>query len=129
MKKYRIELSEEQMLLVAHALEDVTRFASGQTELNHTINNMFKDINGKDFFERKNEAESLLKQVKKVLLPELKDNESKGYNGTEFIGNLYQIYRTILYKLAIDNDWNNVYSSQPLPSGNMGIIKITKIEA
>ena len=128
MKKYRIELSEEQMMLVANALEDISRFASGQTELNHTINNMFKDINGNEFFERKNEAESLLKQVKKVLLPELQENESKGYNGTEFIGNLYQIYRTILYQLAIDNNWNNVYSSPPLPSGNLGNIKITKID-
>lgn len=29
MKKYRIELSEQQMRLIADCLEDVSRFASG----------------------------------------------------------------------------------------------------
>jgi hypothetical protein len=74
---------------------------------------------------RRDEAEELLEQVKKVLLPELRDNESKGYNGSEFIGNTYQIYRTILHKLAIDNNWDNVYSSPALKSGTMGIITIS----
>jgi hypothetical protein len=76
---------------------------------------------------RYREAERLLNQLKTVLLPELAQNESKGYNGTEFIGNVYQIYRTILYQLAQDNDWNNVYSSPALPSGNMGTIKIESL--
>ena len=71
------------------------------------------------------EAEMLLKQAKRILMPESLD---KGYNGTEFIGNVYQIYRTILYRLAIDNDWNNVYSSPALPSGNMGTIKIERVK-
>lgn len=30
MKKYKIELSEEQMRLVSDCLEDISRFASGQ---------------------------------------------------------------------------------------------------
>ncbi len=64
------------------------------------------------------------RQVKRVLLPEMQDNSSKGYNGTNFIGNTYQIYRTILHQFAKDKNWDNVYSSPALPSGNLGKIEI-----
>tara|TARA_R110000851_G_scaffold308922_2_gene468117 strand:- start:3925 stop:4320 length:396 start_codon:yes stop_codon:yes gene_type:complete len=126
-KKYRIELSEEQIRLVARCIEDVSRFASGQWEMKHSIEEMIRGLPFEDQMKRRNEAEEHLKQTKRVLLPNMVDNASKGYNGTEFIGNTYQIYRTILHQLAIDNDWDNVYSSPSLPSGNMGTIKIEPI--
>jgi hypothetical protein len=128
MKKYRIELSEEQMRLIASCLEDVSRLASGQWEMKYTIEEMVRGLPFDEQIERRDLAEEHLKQAKRVLLPDLPDNGSKGYNGTEFIGNTYQIYRTILHQLAMDYDWNNVYSSSALPSGNMGTIKIEPIQ-
>lgn len=127
MKKYRIELSEEQMRLISDCLEDVSRFASGQCELNYTIEEMLKELPFEEQMKRSNEVENLLQQIKTILLPEKYKHSSKGYDGTEFIGNVYQIYRTILHQLAKDNDWNNVYSSPALASGNLGTIKIEKI--
>lgn len=129
MKKYTIELSEEQMRLVSFCLEDVSRFASGQWEMRYTIEEMLRGLPFDEQMKRRDEVEELLKQVKRILLPELPDNASKGYNGSEFIGNTYQIYRTILHKLAIDNNWNNVYSSPSLPSGNMGTINISEVSS
>lgn len=127
MKKYKIELSEEQMRLVAQCLEDISRFAAGQSELRYTVEAMLQDLPFDEQMKRRSQAEELLKQTKRVLLPELFFNQSKGYNGSEFIGNTYQIYRTIWHQLAIDNNWNNVYSSPSLASGNLGTIKIEKI--
>lgn len=127
MKKYKIELSEDQMRLIADCLEDISRFASGQWEMTHIIETMVVGLPVNEQLKRRDKAEELLKQVKQVLLPDMPDNGSKGYNGTEFIGNAYQIYRTIRHKLAIDNNWNNIYSSPALPSGNMGMIKIEKL--
>jgi hypothetical protein len=124
--RYTIELSEEQMRLISNCLEDISRFAFGQLELRYVIEKMLRDLPFDEQMKRRGEAEKLLKKVKKVLLPELSINSSYNYNGNEFIGNTYQIYRTILHKLAIDNNWNNVYSSPTLPSGTMGAIKITK---
>lgn len=124
MKKYRIELTEEQMRLIASCLEDVSRLASGQWEMRYTIEEMVRDLPFDEQIKRRDLAEEYLKQAKRVLLPDLPDNGSKGYNGTEFIGNTYQIYRTILHQLAMDYDWDNVYSSEALPSGNMGKLKI-----
>jgi len=129
MKKYTIELSEEQMRLISFCLEDLSRFASGQWELRYTIEEMLRGLSFDEQMKRRDEVEELLKQVKRILLPELPDNASKGYNGSEFIGNTYQIYRTILYQLAIDNNWNNVYSSPSLPSGNMGSIRISEVSS
>lgn len=128
MKKYKIELSEEQMHLVANCLEDISRFASGQSELRYTIEAMVKDLSFDEQIGRRNSAEEKLREAKKILLPDTPDNGNKGYNGTDFIGNTYQIYRTILYQLAKDNDWNNVYSSPALPSGNLGSIKIEAVD-
>ena len=124
MKKYTIELTEEQICLISDCLEDVSRFASGQWEMRNTINNMIGELPFEEQMNRSKLAEENLRQTKRVLLPDMPDNGSMGYDGTEFIGNTYQIYRTILHQLAIDNNWDNVYSSPALPSGNMGKIKI-----
>jgi hypothetical protein len=129
MKKYRIELSEDQMRLVANCIEDVSRFASGQWELRYTIEEMLKGLPFDEQMKRRDQVEELLKQTKRVLLPDFPDNASKGYNGSEFIGNVYQIYRTILYQLAKDNNWDNVYSSPALPSGTLGTVKIESVDS
>ena len=128
MKKYKIELTEEQMRLVSNCLEDVSRFASGQWEMRFLIEEMLTGLEFNEAMKRRGEAEDFLNKAKKVLLPDLLDNQSKSYNGTEFIGNVYQIYRTILHQLAIDNNWNNVYSSPALNSGTMGTVKIEKLK-
>ena len=113
-KKYTIELSEEQMRLIADCLEDVSRFASGQWRLRNTIEEMVRGLPFDEQIRRRDDAEEHLRRAKQVLIPQFADNESYGYNSTEFIGNCYQIYRTILYQLAMDYDWNNVYSSPVL---------------
>lgn len=126
-KRYTIELSEEQMGLIADCMDDVSRFASGQWQLRHTVEEILRDLPFDEQMKRRDEVEELLRQAKRVLLPDFVDNESYGYNSTEFIGNCYQISRTIMHRLAIDNNWNNVYSSPALPSGTMGTVKIEKL--
>jgi len=128
MKKYNIELTEEQMILVANCLEDVSRFASGQWEMRFTVEGMVKGLEFDEAMMRKRKTDELLNKVKRVLLPNIPDNGSKSYNGSDFIGNTYQIYRTILHCLAVENDWDNVYSSPALQSGTMGSVKIEKLK-
>ena len=126
-KRYTIELSEEQMRLIADCMDDVSRFAAGQWQLRSTIEEMLRGLPFHEQMKRRNEAEELLRQAKRVLLPDFADNQSFGYNSTEFIGNCYQISRTILYQLAKDNGWDNVYSYPALASGTLGTIKIEQI--
>jgi hypothetical protein len=123
-KKYRLIVSEKQLRLIANCLEDISRFASGQPELHYTVQTMLKEA-GLPFISDCNDiVQEHLEEVTKTIL----GNKTYGYNGTEFIGNTYQIYRTILYKLALDNNWNNVYSSPPLPSGTLGSVEIEVVE-
>ena len=88
MKKYSIELSEQQLRLIADCLEDISRFASGQWEMRYTVEEMLRGLPFDEKMKRRSEAEELLKQTKRVLLPGYPDNASKGYNGSEFIGNI-----------------------------------------
>ena len=129
MKTYQITLNEAQMRLIADCLEDVSRFASGQWSLQNTIEEMVKVAAPKDYkrqIEMRDEAEEHLRRAKNCIL-DFSDNASYGYNGTDFIGNTYQIYRTILHEFNKDaEDWN-VYKSPALPSGNLGTIKIEEI--
>ena len=125
---YQITLSEDQMRLIAQCLEDVSRFAMGQWELENTVGAMVKGLTPDEQMKRRSEAEGYLKQAKRVLHPGMSDNASKGYNGSDFIGNTYQIHRTIMHKLAIDHNWNNVFSYPALPSGNLGTIEIELID-
>ena len=115
------------MRLISDCMDDVSRFAAGQWQLRSTIEEMLRGLPFDEQMKRRNEAEELLRQAKRVLLPDFVDNESFGYNSTEFIGNTYQITRTILYQLAKDNDWDNVYSSPALASGTLGTIKIEQV--
>jgi hypothetical protein len=128
MKKYQIELTEDQMNLVSRCIEDMSRFASGQCEMRYVIEEVLVGLPFEEQMRRRDEVEGLLNEVKKVLFPDLHVNASLGYNGNDFIGNTYQIYRTILHQFAKDNNWDNVYSSSALPSGNMGTVKINLIK-
>lgn len=126
--KYKIELSEEQMVLIALCLEDCSRFASGQCRMQNTLEAMVIRLPFDEQIKRIDQADKNLRQIKNVLFPEMSDNSSKSYNDTDFIGNTYQIYRTILHQFAKDKGLNNVYSYPALPSGNLGTIKIEQIK-
>jgi hypothetical protein len=128
MKKFRIELSEEQMIIVARCLEDISRFAAGQSQLQFTIENMLLELPPSDRYKIRNKVTDILRyEVKKHLFPSSHIHKYLDYDSTNFIGNTYQIYRTILHHLAISNETNSVYTSPTLPSGNLGSIKIEEI--
>ena len=82
-KKYTIELSEEQMRLVAQCLEDVSRFAAGQWELQNTIEAMVKGLPFDDQIKRRDDAEEHLRRAKQVLIPQFADNQSYVYRDWE----------------------------------------------
>lgn len=134
MEKYQIIVNKEQLRLIADCLEDISRFAAGQPELQNTVNTLL--IEGDDYCEKRQEVEELLYRVKSIIYPKLPHNASYGYNGGHaqpklsriLVGNTYQIYREIKYFLAIEEGQNNAYSSVTLPSGTLGSITINKYE-
>lgn len=130
---YQITVNREQLLLIANCLEDISRFATGQPELRNTISSLLARHD--DSCEKRDEIEEHLYAIKRIVYPELGRNASYGYDGgnqdddvrKRLIGNTYQIYRELLHFLAVNENWNNVYNSITLESGNLGGIKVNKI--
>ena len=119
MKKYQITISEEQLKLVAHALEDWSRFLCGQCELHHATS----------MLDNYTEIKELMDKVKPFVTPQLSSGESYGWNGghcpndrqRKAIAMSYYIYREILHKFAIEsNDNINVYNSETLRCAEQG---------
>ena len=129
-KLYRITCTREALMLIANCVEDISRFSSGQPELSNTLMQMLSNCD--DSCELRDEAEAHLQAAKQTLFPELPPGSSYSYNGgnqknqlrKNLIGNTYQIYREILHQVALDENWNNVYTSESLPAGQLPKIQI-----
>ena len=115
MKKYRITLTEEQLILISNCVEDCHRFACGDTELSNTTS----AFNIKEYDELRDRLQSL----HSLVTPELGICASYGWNGggckdehqRKFIAKTYAIYREILYKVV-----NNGVYKRPTLTGEEG---------
>lgn len=124
MKKYRITLTERQLLLVSKCVEDCHRFAAGQTELWNTTS----EFNIKDLRELRNR----LQDLQPLVTPELDRYCSYDWSGScckdkhqrRFIAETYPIYREILHFFSIKDNFNNVYTSMTLTCDEGGALPI-----
>jgi hypothetical protein len=125
--KYLIELSEQQLRLIADCVEDCHRFMSGQMDMSNTVARLdcFKDLK----FE--------LGKLKHYVTPDLPDSDYKWNGGLcpnepqrKFIAQTYPIYREIRHFFALkNNDWANVYMSNTMTCKEGGEpIKIKEVE-
>ena len=125
MKKYRITLTEEQLILISNCVEDCHRFACGETELQNTTS----AFNIKEW----KELRYRLQCLQPLVTPELGICESYGWSGIgckdeyqrKFIAKTYAIYREILYKVVN----NGVYKYPTLTceeDGELPIIEEVK---
>lgn len=124
MKKYRVTLTERQLVLISKCVEDCHRFAAGQTELWNTCG----EININRWAELRNS----LQELQPFVTPELERNASYGWSGgsckdkyqRKFIAETYPIYREIMHFFAIKNEWHDVYSSNTLTCEEGGSLPI-----
>ena len=131
-KKWRIELTEHQLRLMAQCVEDCHRFIAGQTELNNSTSCL-------KYYSELSEA---LGKLRPLVTPLLERNASYGWNGgscpdknqRKFIAETYYLYREIYHQLTLeaakhkDMGWN-VYFGETLTCGESGEpIKMERIE-
>lgn len=117
MKKYTITCTEEQLRLIAAAVEDWHRFLSGQCELSHATSYI------KDAHAMHDCQDALQEHVRPYVVPELLHPfSSYGWSGgncpnkhqRKAIAQSYGIYRQILHFFAVNRGYNNVYTSETL---------------
>lgn len=100
MKKYRVTLTEKQLMLIANCVEDCHRFACGETEMWNTVQlmNANKELRAK------------MRELHDFAVPELSvhqyydwaGNGCKSKRQKKFIAQTYAIYREILHKVVND---------------------------
>ena len=102
MKKYRIELTEKQLRLIAMCVEDCHRFAAGQTRMTNTT-----------MFVR--ELRDKLAKLREYISPcdWAGNGAAEGWQ-RRFVAETYPIYREIYHHLAIETGKENVYTSPTL---------------
>ena len=131
-KKWRIELTEHQLRLIADCVEDCHRFIGGQMELSNSTACL---KHGRHLGEE-------LSTLQAFVTPLLERGASYGWNGgscpdknqRKFIAETYYLYREIYHQLTLeaakhkDMSWN-VYIDETLTCGESGEpIKVERIE-
>lgn len=131
-KKWRIELNEYQLRLIANCVEDCHRFIAGQMGLsNSTV-----------YLQHYCELSDELDKLQPLVTPLLEFGASYGWNGSscpykpqrKFIAETYYLYREIYHQIVLekakhmDMSWN-VYLDGTLTCDESGKpIKVERIE-
>ena len=130
--KWRIELTEHQLMLLARCVEDCCRFIAGQTELSNSTACL------KEYRKLNDE----LKKLQSLVTPDLGHGGSYGWSGglcpndnqRKFIAETYYLYREIYHQVILnrskseDIGWN-VYLGETLTCENSGEpIKVEKVD-
>ena len=118
MKKYIVELTEEQYNLIANCTEVVHRISVGQIEeLNQIVPNRIRE---------------LLVKLKEQAFPELSFNQSYKWCGghhnkafSHFQAATYAIYREMLHARTINEGIDNVYQNPTLRCEGVDVPKIS----
>ena len=131
-RKWRIELTEHQLMLMAKCIEDCSRFIGGQMELSNSTACL---KHGRHLGEE-------LRTLQPFVTPELGCGASYGWNGgscpnenqRKFIAETYYLYREIYHQVTLDKakdedmDWN-VYLGETLTCKDSGEpIKVERVE-
>ena len=130
-RKWKIELTEHQLRLIANCVEDCHRFIAGQMELS----------NSTAFLKHYRELSEELDKLQPLVTPELGRGASYGWNGSscpddnqrKFIAETYYLYREIYHQLTLEEanrkymGWN-VYIGGTLTCSDSGEpIKVERI--
>lgn len=131
-KKWRIELTEHQLMLLAKCVEDCNRFVGGQMELSNSTSCLTHYM----------ELSEELGKLQPLVTPDLGRGASYGWDGghcpneyqRKFLAETYYLYREIYHQLTLeaaqhnDMEWN-VYLGETLTCGESGeTIKVERIE-
>lgn len=125
-RKYTITLNEEQLMLVSSCVEDIHRFLCGDMELRNATSVL--DVKDRNVLQKR------LEQLKPLVTPELLLYQEYDWAGNgcpngaqrRMIAATYYLYREMLHKYTLANNYKNVYTSPTLTCEDGGEpIKIT----
>ena len=116
---YKITLTREQLMLISRCVEDISRFAAGDMDLQHTTEALIGDMDRAESLGIRSFIAKNMISIRARLFPDLEDFEYIGYHG----GSADRINR----KRLIETTYK-LYSHITLPSGDMGTIKVERVD-
>lgn len=137
-KKYTIELNEEQMRLMAKALEMHSRMRCGQLAESYMppIQEKVWNLEGKEMHRKREIVDNCLTTIKVTLWPELNKHAHHGVGHDDEADLGYEMYKCILSQFEKEYEeeakskgekyFGNVHTGTPLKLTKIPFIKIEK---
>jgi ribosome-interacting GTPase 1 len=130
---YTVQLTKEQLLIIANTLDEASRTICGQLTTNynrsleHSI--FIKNLSFDEKFKVRNKVDELMLEAKKIIHPEQPVSANYGVGYDELSDHMYEMYKQIRHSIEIDNPSKNynVFKSPPLKLTDKPFIKVEKI--
>lgn len=75
---YKITLTREQLMLISHCVEDISRFAAGDMDLQHTTDTLINDMDRTETLGIRSFIVNNSRAIRRRLFPDLEDYEHIG---------------------------------------------------
>lgn len=108
-RKWKIEVTEEQLELISEALEFTSRFHCGQIGSTYlpgdTLSVLFEpQYEGEDTYTRREEFDIMSALMARRLHPDLKGSSNKGVGYHQYSDHLYDMYKMMKVELKKERD-------------------------
>lgn len=81
---YKITLTRKQLMLISQCVEDISRFAAGDMDLQHTTDTLINDMDRTESLGIRSFIVNNSRAIRRRLFPDLEDFEHIGYDGGDW---------------------------------------------
>lgn len=117
---YKITLTREQLMLISQCVEDISRFAAGDMDLQHTTDTLIDDMDRTESLGIRSFIVNNSRAIRRRLFPDLEDFEHIGYDG----GSKDKINMKKI--IGIDFDGTCVTDLYPYVGDNIGAASVLR---
>lgn len=111
-KKYKVILTEEQLRVIAECLDSESRMLCGQIDSNKIY--AFKQLSLKRNLDEMQDVDEKLKEVKKILFPDLHKHANYGIGHDKLSDLMYDMYKSIKKEIKRIKDIDDIEKGIPV---------------
>lgn len=102
---YKITLTREQLMLISRCVEDISRYAAGDMDLQHTTETLIDDMDRTESLGIRSFIANNSMAIRRRLFPDLEDYEHIGYDGgSKDMINRKRLIDNVIFRETMDYD-------------------------